>query len=152
MLGGFVRGSLDWLQDLLRRARTPDLAPIAADIKAIVVAGNRAGLYAGTDVSGRAFAPLADATYRRGRGGLGPPTIPRHSASGLIARFEVRIAMHGPNELVIHASWPGVTHVKYLAEGTRHMPRRDPVGIRPVDRALIERKARDQVLSFIGHF
>ena len=145
MLDGDVHGSLDGVLEQLRRLKDPDLRPLAREIAETLVEGNREGLLAGSDADGDAMAELADSTYGRGdRGGLGPPTIPRFSGSRLIDRFRARVEPNASGRgSVVRAGWDDAPEVKYLRSGTRHMPARNPVGIRPATRAEIQQLVND---------
>lgn len=130
--------SLERIVEELQRLQDPDLMPLALDLKEAIVQGNREGLLAGTDGDGVPFAPLKPSTYKRGRGGLGPPLIPRYNASQLIDRFRVEIQPGGVEGVRLKATWPGVPQLKYFKTGTKHMARRNPSGIRPATRKKIE--------------
>jgi hypothetical protein len=151
MLGGTIHGGdFSGLLGMLRRIAQPDLRPLAERIKQIIVEGNEQGLLAGLDADGKPFAPLADDTYARGRGGLGPALSPRFSASRFIDRFVVTIVPIPGGGLSIRASWPGVPEVEFHRTGTRHMPARNPVGIRPETTVKIQRAIDDFAQSLIG--
>lgn len=138
MISGSVGGSgLDDLMRYLERFKNPDLVPLGLDIAKAIEDGNREGLLAGTDADGAPMADLKDSTYRRGREGLGPPTIPRFSGSQLIDRFRAEVEPHGDG-FRIRAGWDNVPQVRYFKAGTRHMVARNPVGIRPATRRKID--------------
>jgi hypothetical protein len=93
VISGDVQGG-DSLEELVRQLQTledPDMYELALDLKEVIVAGNREGLLAGLDADGVPMAELEESTIKRGRGGYGPPTIPRYSASQLIDRFRAEI-------------------------------------------------------------
>ena len=139
MLGGTIHGGdLGGVLGFLQRLAAPDLRPLAVEIRQIIVEGNEAGLLAGLDVDGKPFAPLADKTYEDRRGGLGPPLSPRFSGSRLIDRFKVEVEPIEGGGFSIKGSWPGVPEVELFRTGTRNMPARNPVGIRPETRAKIQ--------------
>jgi hypothetical protein len=138
-----ISGNLDEILAQLHRIQNPDLRPLAEQVAEVIVEGNRDGLLAGTDATGAPMAELADSTYRATgmarRGGLGPPTVPRFSASSLIDRFKVSVDTNSSGKgFVIKAGWIGVEQVKFFASGTKYMPARNPVGIRPETRVKIQ--------------
>jgi hypothetical protein len=125
--------------DLARKIEViahPDLAPLAMELGEIMVAGNRAGLLAGTDSFGDQMTDLEESTIRRGRGGDGPPLVPRGAGSRAISDFQYRIEPGFDRTLVI-GEWPNTPFIHFHATGTKYMVARDPVGIRPDDVALM---------------
>jgi hypothetical protein len=141
MISGSVGGTgLDDLMRYLEKFKNPDLVPLGQDIAKALEEGNREGLLAGLDADGNPMADLEDSTLERRlrrEGGMGPPTIPRFSASGLIDRFRVEVAPKAGDGIRIRAGWAGVPQVRYFKTGTRHMVARNPVGIRPATREKI---------------
>lgn len=153
MLGGGISGDLDGILEQLRRLEDPDLRPLAEDVAKAIVDGNREGLIAGTDADGRPMVELADSTYKRGREGLGPPTVPRFSGSQLIDRFEVKVEpSSGGKGFRINCGWRGVPQVKYFKSGTKNMPARNPVGIRPETREKIRQIINDFARKMVAKF
>lgn len=162
MIGGFVRHNLGALQDWLGRARRADVAgDLSKEVARIIEEGNREGILAGTDAEGKPFADLAPSTIRRGRGGFGPPTAPRNSASQVIDRFRVVVEKGYGNEYVVRASWPGATHIRFFATGAKYRagseragqyrtPIRNVVGIRPATMRKLEEATGRAAINFFG--
>jgi hypothetical protein len=139
VISGDITGG-DSLEEIVRQLQTledPDLYPLALDLKEAIVEGNREGLLAGLDADGVPMAELKESTIRRGRGGFGPPTIPRYSGSQLIDRFRAEIQPTAEGGVRIKANWDGVPQVQFFKTGTRDMARRNPAGIRPATRERI---------------
>ncbi len=127
---------------MIDRASHPDLLPLAEKVAGIMEEDNRSGLLAGTDSFGDAMTPVEESTIRRGRGGDGPPTVPRHEASRFISDYRVEII---PRELgfTLIGRWPNTPFVRFHRTSTRHMVARDPVGIRPEGLGKIAVACRD---------
>jgi len=138
MITGAVRAeSLDDLMRYIEKFKSPDLVPLSLDIKQAIEEGNREGLLAGTNADGSTAEDLKQSTIKRGRGGYGPPRIPRYSGSQLIDRFRAEVEPNTTGGFRIKAGWVGVPQVKYFRDGTRNMVARNPVGMRPATRARI---------------
>lgn len=127
----------------------PHLMPLALKVAAIMVEDNRIGLLASTDSFGDPMTELEPSTIRRGRGGDGPPLIPRGEASRLISDYRVDIRPDDDRTLLV-GTWPDSPFVHFHATGTKHMVSRDPVGIRPDGQALIEEAVADFAQTLIG--
>lgn len=142
-----LRVSGDSFDDIIRfldATSTPDLMPLAQEIGEIMVEGNRVGLLAGTDLFGDRMADLEESTIERGRGGDGPPLVPRGAGSRAISDFQARYE-EIPGGVRIIGEWPGTPFIRFHSDGfvvhTRHgskaVPPRDPVGIRPGTASLM---------------
>ena len=112
--------------------RIDDLSPIGERVADVLRRGKREHLLMGVDWTGAPFAPLAPSTLKSKRRGTGPALVPDGDASSLIIHYEVT-AVAEPGRLIMTAGWP-FGYVRYLASGTRRMPRRDPGGFREEDR------------------
>lgn len=106
--------------------------------KRIVLDDNRDGLLRGLDKDGVRFAPLAESTLRSRDGG-GPPLSPHEASSRLIANA-VAIDYRYGGQVVVILKWVGdaAVWIRYHRTGTRNMPRRNPVGIRPAGRLRLK--------------
>lgn len=156
MISGDIQGG-DSLEELVRQLQTledPDMYELALDLKEVIVAGNREGLLAGLDADGVEMAELEESTIKRGRGGYGPPTIPRYSASQLIDRFRVEIMPSAQGGVRLQAGWDGVPQVKYFNKpgGTKWMKQRRVSGIRPATRARIGEIIADFKKQLVAKF
>jgi hypothetical protein len=148
--GSISGGDFTGLLGMLQRLAKPDLRPLAETVRQIIVDGNEQGLMAGLDADGVPFAELKDRTYEARRGGMGPPLIPRFSASQLIDRFRVVVETTSDGGFIIRGSWPGVPQVEFFRTGTVHMAKRNPVGIRPETRARIQQAVADFARTLVG--
>jgi hypothetical protein len=122
-------------------ARLRDLRAMERPVAELLEADKRDQLLHGKDRDGVPFRPVAEATMGR-RGGGGPPLAPRYQASRIITRYVARVRAEG-TRLLISAGWPGLSWVRYHITGTRHMPRRDPSGIRPAAMDRVRALVRD---------
>jgi hypothetical protein len=59
-------------------------------------------------------------------------------ASRIISGLEIEFVDLGIDGVDIVGSWPSMPFLRFHVTGTRHMPARDPVGIRPQGWAAIE--------------
>jgi hypothetical protein len=105
--------------DQIRNLENPDLTPLAQKIEEIIKGENERRLKAGENFDGKTTAPLKPSTIERGRGGFGPPRIPRFDGSWPIAKFEIVIEKTGKYALAIRAGWPTVPYSKYHQTGTK---------------------------------
>jgi hypothetical protein len=139
-------GDLDRIADQLARfsAGAFDLAPLARKIGDILEVDNMQARMSGVDYDGNPFQPLAPATLRH-RSGSGPPLAPMDMASRVIGGMEVEVVEYGLGSVEVVASWPSMPFLKFHVTGTRHMPARDPVGLRPVAWAQVA----DAVTEFV---
>lgn len=142
------------MQELASRIEAllhPDLTPLAESVREAMIEDNRDGLLAGTDAAGAAFVPVAESTIKRGRGGEGPPLVPRDASSRMIAAYDVRIRATIDSILLV-GSWPGLDWVRYHSSGAArsHLPRRDAVGIRPGGRQRMADIAADFARDLIS--
>jgi hypothetical protein len=154
VISGDIQGG-DSLEELVRQLQTledPDMYELALDLKEVIVEGNREGLLAGLDADGVPMAELKESTIKRGRGGFGPPTIPRYSASQLIDRFRAEIGPTANGGVRIKAYWDGVPQVQFFKTGTRDMARRNPSGIRPATRERIGEIIADFKKQLVAKF
>lgn len=127
----------------------PDLMPLAERIRPLMLADNRDGLLAGTDSFGDPMNDVEASTVKRGRGGDGPPLVPRYGASRAISDYRVRIE-EGDGRTLLIGEWPNSPFIHFHATGTRHMVARDPIGIRPEGVALIAAEVYDFASSLVG--
>lgn len=124
------------------RSASADLGQLMPDLERIAWQSNRDGLLAGTDRDGVPMAPLAASTLRY-RKGDGPPLVPRRNQSRMIANYRVTSFRRPDGNWVILGAWQnvlskkGVPFIPFHADGTRRMPRRDPVGVRPLGRLQV---------------
>lgn len=131
---------LEKYRDVLRRAE--DVHPLEPRVRQIITEGKRDQLQRGVDVQGKPFVGVAPST-RKTRGGIGPPLAPRGAQSRIVREFTVRFE-RAREGLVVVMGWP-MEWVKYHVTGTRHMPRRDPTGVRERDRRAILRALSEWV-------
>lgn len=108
----------------------PDLRPLAEDVKGIMVQDNRQMMLAQTDIFGDRVDDVEQSTIKRGRGGDGPPRVPRGEESRMIADYEVDV-QETTNGYLLSGEWPNTPFVHFHSTGTKHMVARDPVGISP---------------------
>lgn len=134
-------GLLEHNRDILRRMR--DLRPVEPQLRRIFVEGKRDQLTRGVDAQGRAFEPIKPAT-REHRAGSGPPLAPQGVNSDIVTRYTVQLQQVA-NGLAVVAGWP-MAWVKYHVSGGRRLPRRDPSGFRPQDKAEAMRRIRDYIM------
>jgi hypothetical protein len=154
MIGGTISGGdFGGLLGMLQRLAQPDLRPLAERIRLIIIEGNEQGLLAGLDADGQPFVELRESTIEgrvRREGGFGPPLVPRNSASRLIDGFRVTVEPTSDGGFSIKGGWPGVPEVEFFRTGTRHMARRNPVGIRPETQTRIQEAINDFARSLVG--
>jgi hypothetical protein len=149
MIGVTVVGDLGQLIRAIERITRPDLAPLGAEARRLMIQDNRNGLVTGRDRDGDRVAPLADSTLRRGRAGDGEALVPREDGSRMIAGYQVDM-QESPDSILLVGSWPGVPFVRYHQSGTRFMPARNPVGIRPSTRGQLAAAIHDFALGLVG--
>jgi hypothetical protein len=116
---------------------TPAGRRFVAKVKQIVIDDNRDGLLRGLDANGVPFAPLAASTIAH-RDGSGEPLTPHGAASRLIANA-VATDYRSGGQVIVILKWVGdvAVWIRYHRTGTRKMPRRNPVGVRPAARQRI---------------
>ena len=144
-----VKGALsDHLFPMLRGLRDVDPLRFGARIERILVEENERGLRDGFNADGSKTDELEASTIRRGRGGYGPPRIPRFGRSWPIAGFKVEVEQEGEYGCSIRAGWPLAGKLPlYFQEGTkdkdgtRRMVARPIAGLRPTTRAQLEEEA-----------
>lgn len=139
MLTSEIKGDIG--DDIFRRLgewQEQDPFRLAQEIRGIMIGENERFLKAGIDVYDQPMDPVKPSTIDRGRGGFGPPLIPRFDASWPIARFEVAVAKEGTTGYLIRAGWPGVEFAKYHQTGTKHMAARPIAGFRDSTNAQID--------------
>jgi len=139
-------GNFDPIIAMLDALAHPDLMPLATTVKEVMLKDNREGLLRGEDSFGDPNADVMQSTIDRGRGGEGPPTVPRYGASRLIADYQVDIQASS-DRIILVGSWPNTPFVHYHATGTKYMVARDPTGIRPQGELLIAEALADYVYS-----
>lgn len=125
----------------LRLATTPP-ASLAAAVAETLKRGKRDQLRSGRDAAGRSFAAIAPATRGKGRRVSDVPLYGlRGEASPLLTAYEADVRPK-PGGLDVTAGWPSIPHVRFLRDGTRRMPRRDPGGFREQDLQTIRERLR----------
>jgi hypothetical protein len=130
--------------------RVFDLKPLGVKIGEIVQVDNMAARMLGVDKDGLEFAPLAPATLADPRRGPGPALAPMEMASRIISDLTISYVEGGVGELDVVGDWPGMPFLIYHVTGTRHMPARDPVGVRPEGWAQVEEAADAFLESILG--
>lgn len=150
IVGEVSGGDFSGILGMLRSLAAPDLKPLGERIKVALVEGNRSGLLAGLDADGNPMAPLAESTIKRGRGGDGPPTVPESSSAALIERYQVGIDPMAGGGIRIRAGWSGIPQLDLLQSGTRHMPARRVIGVRPQTRLAIQAEVDAFASTLIG--
>jgi hypothetical protein len=125
-------GDLDRIVESLARLDPAmwDLRGLGERIGRILQVDNMQSRMMGVDYESQPFAPLAESTLRR-RQGTGPPLAPMEMQSRVISGMEIEVLDHGAGYVEVVASWPSMPFLHFHVTGTRHMPSRDPVGIRP---------------------
>lgn len=118
--------------------RVTDLMPLAVAIGNLIVVDNMAARMLGVDKDDQPFAGLAPATLAKPYRGPGPPLAPMEMASRIISGLEISYVDLGIGGIDIVGDWPSMPFLHYHVTGTKHMPARDPVGIRPQGWAAIE--------------
>lgn len=141
--------NFDAITQLVDRLSHPDLTPLAERLREVMIRDNRDGLLAGTDSFGDPMTDLEPSTIKRGRGGGGPPLVPRGDASRAISDYDVTIEQ-GDNRLLLIGGWPSTPFIHFHATGTRNMVSRDPVGIRPDGQEKIASAMHDFAATLIG--
>lgn len=136
-----LMGLLEHNQEILKRMR--DLRPVEPQLRRIFVEGKKRQLERGVDARGVAFAPLARSTQEH-RAGQGPPLAPQGPNSAIVTTYRVTFEQT-VNGLTMVASWP-LAWIKYHVAGGRRLPRRDPTGFRPEDKAEAMRVVQDYVM------
>jgi hypothetical protein len=139
---------IEAIDDLARA----DMMPLAAEVRGIMIEDNRAGLLAGTNADGSRADDVKESTIRRGRGGDGPPRVPRGAASRMIADYDVEI-QQSVDRILLIGGWRNTPFVHFHATGApkNNMPARDPVGIRPSGQARIAQALADFVDRLMTH-
>jgi hypothetical protein len=137
------------LKQLVASLSVPDFTPLAERVAAIMIEDNRSGLLAGLDCFGDEMTPVTESTIRRGRGGDGPPLIPRGEASRAISDYRVDIE-DIPSGKRLTGSWPDTPFIRYHVTGTKHMPPRDPADIRPIGQEKLQEALDDFCSTLIG--
>ena len=136
---------------MLDRLARPPLGDLAVTLREIMIADNRDGLLAGLNANGDTAEPVTESTIRRGRGGDGPPRVPRGAGSRAVESYDVAIT-RGTDRLVLIGSWSNAPFVHFLDTGTRHMVAREMVGIRPDGQEKIVEAVDDFVAELLGNF
>lgn len=142
-------GNFDPIIAMVDRLARPDLTPLVVRLREIMIQDNREGLLAGTNADGSRAADVKESTIRRGRGGDGPPRVPRDAASRMIADYRVEVQEASDRTLLI-GMWPDTAFVHFHSTGTKHMAARDPTGIRPDGQEQIRSALDDFAASLIG--
>lgn len=143
--------NFDPIHAMLDRLARPPLGTLAAALREVMLEDNREGLLAGLDSDGSASAPVTEATVRRGRGGDGPPRVPRGDASRAIASYDVAIEP-GTDRVLLIGSWSDAPFVHFFESGTSRMVPREMVGIRPAGRAKVAEAVDRWVGELLGSF
>lgn len=147
-----LRVSGDNFDDIIHmvdRMSHPDLTPLAERLREIMIRDNRDGLLASTDSFGDPMTPVMESTIRRGRGGDGPPLVPRGDASAAISDYRVGIEQE-PGRIVLEGLWPSTPFIHHHVTGTKHMPSRDPTGLRPSGQDAVRSALHDFAATLIG--
>lgn len=134
---------------MVDRVSHPDLTPLAETLRGIMIRDNREGLLAGTDSFGDPMTALEPSTIKRGRGGDGPPLVPRGDASRAISDYRVEVEQE-PGRMVLTGLWPSTTFVHYHVTGTKYMVSRDPTGLRPDGQDRVRSALHDFAATLIG--
>lgn len=144
-------GNFDPIIAMVDRLARPDLTPLVVRLREIMIQDNREGLLAGTNADGTRAADVKESTIRRGRGGDGPPRVPRGATSRMIADYDVDVQETGDRTLLI-GMWPNTPFVHFHATGApkNNMPARDPTGIRPDGQEQIRSALDAFAASLIG--
>lgn len=142
------------LIEMLTNMAHPDLRPLAERVAPLMVEDNRRGMLAGTNADGSRAADLAESTIRRGRGGDGPPRVPRSEGSRFIADYAVEHQSAPDRELLI-GGWRSTPFVRFHSgpsggRNANNMPYRDPIGIRPEGMERIAAEVHDFAATLIG--
>jgi hypothetical protein len=146
-----VKGDFAPIVAMLDRLARPDLAPLARELRRVMIDDNREGLLAGTNADGGTADELRPATIRRGRGGEGPPRVPRGAGSRMVADYEVEV-QQAPDRVLLIGGWRNTPFVRFHSTGTRGMVARDPVGIRPSGQARIGDELSKFAAKLMGSF
>lgn len=148
-----VMGDFDHIIELIEGLSRPDLMPLAARVRDVMIEDNREGLLAGTNADGSRAARLAPSTIKRRGGATGPPRIPHDSASRMIADYDVDIRPTA-DRIVLIGGWRNTPWVHFHASGApaNNMPARDPVGIRPAGQEQVRMALREFVEGLARRF
>lgn len=114
------------IADMARNAG--DLTPLREPVRKVLWEANKARALAGVDADGNRYKALAASTIER-RQGNGPPLAPRGPQSRIVTGFVVSVSA-GPGRLTFTGSWPELDWIEYHVNGTKRMPRRNPLGFR----------------------
>lgn len=147
-----LRVSGDNFDDIIAmcdRMSHPDLTPLAERLREIMIRDNRDGLLASTDSFGDPMTALEPSTIRRGRGGDGPPLVPRGDASRAISDYRVEVEP-GDRGITLIGLWPTTPFIHYHVTGTKHMVSRDPTGLRPSGQDAVRSALHDFAATLIG--
>lgn len=127
-------GDLDRIVESLARLDPAmwDLRGLGERIGRILEVDNMQARMLGVDCDNVPFAELSPATWEwNPHRGMGPPLAPMEMSSRIISGMQVDVVEHGVGSVEVIASWPTMPFLKFHVTGTRTMPSRDPVGIRP---------------------
>jgi hypothetical protein len=138
----------EFLADL--QYRVVDLMPLAVRVGELIEVDNMAARMLGVDKDGAPFADLAPATVADPRRGPGPALAPMEMSSRVISGLEVELLTLGIGAIDVVGSWPSMPFLHHHVTGTKHMPARDPVGIRPEGWAAIEAELDRFAGSLLG--
>lgn len=134
-----------------------DLRPVGNVIAELMLDDVQSARLEGVDRDGDAMVPIAESTRNdRRRGGDGPPLAPKGGGSRVVSGFKVDVNTPTPYQCVVVGSWPGLYWLKYHRTGGSKagtnwvLPRRDPVGVRPMTRTLILDAARRAMAEQLG--
>jgi hypothetical protein len=122
-----------------------DLRPLGVRCGELMLQGNRDGL--GTDLLGNKLVPLSPNTLKRGRPGDGDPLSPRGLGSRIVTNAKISIANKSGSVTAVEIEFVGMPWLRFHETGTKYMPIRDIVGIRP----NTMKKITDVVHEYMGN-
>lgn len=136
---------------LLDRLARPDLTPLAEDIRGIMLQDMRDMLLDGVNADGSRTDDVTEATIRRGRGGDGPPRVPRGAGSRAVTDYEVE-PQQSTDRILLIGGWRNTPFMHVLAGGRKDgtMPPRDMLGITPTGQGRIATATAGFARTLIG--
>lgn len=147
------------LGELMLRAE--NLAPVAEDLRAVMVADNTERSLSGVDLNGVSLEPLTTYTLLT-RKGTGPPLAPEGGAALIVSDYVVDVDTISPYEVVLRGHWPGAPWMRFHVTGYTNnrsgnwVPTRNPAGITPQGQEAVattfERFVAWVVDAFAGAF
>jgi hypothetical protein len=143
----------------MRRAVGDGASAIMPSLEKIAWEDNREGFLRGLDKDDIPFRALAERTIANRRSATGPadpfapPLVPARERSRAIANYRVTSIREGASSWVILGAWMnvlsdrGVAFLGFHASGTRYLPVRDFLGVRPGGRKRISAALSAWLLS-----